>query len=211
MNGIILDTHVVLESKSPAPDPKVRSWFATQDVLMTNVLAELAVGIERLPSGRRRTDFRRRPEALIQEDSAGRILMFDVTAALIYGKLAAAALARSRPPTVEASNSWKSPSSIHGRADRAARARSALDRPVQHAAADVRSNATAVRTTGTIMIRISTGMHHCGPQTRCRRCRARAGSDGRGTTGLWTRRTSPGLHCGSSESRRHALPGSGVE
>jgi predicted nucleic acid-binding protein len=74
MNGIILDTNVVSESKRPAPDPNVRSWLATQDVdrlyLTITVLAELAVGIERLPSGRRRTDFRRWPEALIQGDSA---------------------------------------------------------------------------------------------------------------------------------------------
>jgi predicted nucleic acid-binding protein len=104
MNGIILDTNVVSEPKRPAPDPKVRSWFAAQDVdrlyLTTTVIAELAVGIERLPSGRRRTDFRRWLEALVREDFAGRILVFDVTAALIYGKLVAAALARGRPPTV---------------------------------------------------------------------------------------------------------------
>ena len=104
MNGIILDTNVVSEPQRPAPDPKVRSWFAAQDVdrlyLTTTVLAELAVGIERLPSGRRRTDFRRWLEALVQENFAGRILVSDVTAALIYGKLVAAALARGRPPTV---------------------------------------------------------------------------------------------------------------
>ena len=104
MNGIILDTNVVSEPERPAPDPKVRSWFAAQDVdrlyLTTTVLAELAVGIERLPPGRRRTDFRRWLEALVRENFAGRILVFDVTAALIYGKLVAAALARGRPPTV---------------------------------------------------------------------------------------------------------------
>jgi toxin FitB len=104
MNGIILDTNVVSEPKRPVPDPKVRSWFAAQDVdrlyLTTTVIAELAVGIERLPAGRRRTDFRRWLEALVQEDFAGRILVFDVKAALIYGKLVAAALARGRPPTV---------------------------------------------------------------------------------------------------------------
>jgi predicted nucleic acid-binding protein len=104
MKGIILDTNVVSEAQRPAPDPKVRSWFAAQDVdqlyLTTTVLAELALGIEHLPSGRRRTDFRRWLEALVQEDFAGRILVFDVTAALIYGELVAAALARGRPPTV---------------------------------------------------------------------------------------------------------------
>jgi toxin FitB len=104
MNGIILDTNVVWEPKRPAPDPGVRSWFEIQQVdqlyLTTTVISELAVGIERMPSGRRRADFRRWLEALINEHFAGRILVFDVAAALIYGKLVAAALARGRPPTV---------------------------------------------------------------------------------------------------------------
>jgi toxin FitB len=104
MRGIILDTNVVSEPRRPAPDPRVRSWFEAQDVdrlyLTTTVIGELAVGIERLPSGRRRGDFRRWLDRLISEDFAGRILVFDVAAALIYGKLVAVALARGRPPTV---------------------------------------------------------------------------------------------------------------
>ena len=104
MSGIILDTNVVSEPKRPSPDPKVRAWFESQDVerlyLTTTVIGELAVGIERLPAGRRRTDFRRWLDALITEDFFGRILTFDIEAALIYGKLVADALARGRPPTV---------------------------------------------------------------------------------------------------------------
>jgi toxin FitB len=94
----------VSEPRRPAPDPRVRSWFDAQDVdrlyLTTTVIGELAVGIERMPSGRRRADFRSWLDGLISEDFAGRILVFDVAAALIYGKLVAAALARGRPPTV---------------------------------------------------------------------------------------------------------------
>ena len=104
MRGIILDTNVVSEPRRPEPDPRVRAWFEAQDVdqlyLTTTVIGELAAGIERMPSGRRRTNFRRWLEALVSEDFAGRILTFDVEAALIYGKLVAAALARGRPPTV---------------------------------------------------------------------------------------------------------------
>ena len=104
MSGIILDTNVVSEPKRPSPDPKVRAWFESQDAerlyLTTTVIGELAVGIERLPAGRRRTDFRRWLDALITEDFFGRILTFDVEAALIYGKIVADALARGRPPTV---------------------------------------------------------------------------------------------------------------
>jgi hypothetical protein len=104
MSGIVLDTNVVSEPRRPVPDPKVRAWFAAQDpqqlYLTTTVVAELTVGIERLPAGRRRAGFRRWLDALIAEDFAGRILMFDVEAALIYGKVVAEALARGRPPTV---------------------------------------------------------------------------------------------------------------
>lgn len=104
MNGIILDTNVVSEPKRPAPDPAVRSWFEAQLVdqlyLTTTVVSELAVGIERMPSGRRRADFRRWLDLLINEHFAGRILVFDVAAALIYGRLVAAALGQGRPPTV---------------------------------------------------------------------------------------------------------------
>jgi predicted nucleic acid-binding protein len=104
MRGIILDTNVVSEPRRPAPHPKVQAWFAGQDpeqlYLTTTVIGELAVGIERLPPGRRRADLRRWLDALITEDFAGRILMLDVESAQIYGKLVAEALARGRPPTV---------------------------------------------------------------------------------------------------------------
>jgi toxin FitB len=86
------------------PAPKVRAWFAAQDpeqlYLTTTIIGELAVGIERMPPGRRRADFQRWLDALIIEDFASRILTFDVEAALIYGKVVAEALARGRPPTV---------------------------------------------------------------------------------------------------------------
>jgi toxin FitB len=104
MRGIILDTNVVSEPRRPAPHPKVQEWFAAQDPeqlhLTTTVIGELAVGIERLPAGRRRADLRCWLDALIIEDFAGRILMVDVESALIYGKIVAEALARGRPPTV---------------------------------------------------------------------------------------------------------------
>ena len=104
MSGIILDTNVVSEPKRPSPDPRVRAWFETQEVerlyLTTTVIGELAVGIERMPAGRRRADFRRWLDALITEDFSGRIFAFDVGAALIYGKVVAEAMARGRPPTV---------------------------------------------------------------------------------------------------------------
>jgi predicted nucleic acid-binding protein len=104
MNGIVLDTNVISEPRRPEPDPKVRAWFEAQEIerlyLTATVIGELAAGVERMPKGRRRIDFERWLKALVTEDFAGRILMFDVEAALIYGKLVAGALARGRPPTI---------------------------------------------------------------------------------------------------------------
>ena len=104
MRGVILDTNVVSEPRRPTPHSSVQAWFAAQDpeqlYLTTTVVGELAVGIERMPPGRRRADFRRWLDALLVEDFAGRILTFDVEAALIYGKVVAEALARGRPPPV---------------------------------------------------------------------------------------------------------------
>ena len=55
---IILDTNVVSEFMLPAPDPRVRAWYAPQDVarvVMTVVtVMEVRHGFHRLPAGRRR-------------------------------------------------------------------------------------------------------------------------------------------------------------
>jgi toxin FitB len=64
------------------------------------VVGELAQGIERLPAGKRRSDLGRWLDALIAHAFVGRILVFDVEAALIYGKLVANALAQGRTPKV---------------------------------------------------------------------------------------------------------------
>ena len=104
MNGVILDTNVISEPRRPKADPKVRAWFEDQEVerlyLTATVIGELSVGIERLPRGRRRADLERWLQALIAEDFAGRILTFDAAAALIFGRLVAAAMAQGRSPTV---------------------------------------------------------------------------------------------------------------
>jgi toxin FitB len=104
VTGIILDTNVISEPRRPRPSSEVRAWFAAQDVerlyLTATVIGELALGIERIPKGRRRAEFERWLEALIAEDFVGRILAFDAAAALIYGKLVGDAMAHGRQPTV---------------------------------------------------------------------------------------------------------------
>ena len=104
MKYIILDTNVVSEPKRTLPAARVQMWFEAQrgdDLYLTStVIGELAQGIERLPAGRRRSDLERWLDTLIVDAFAGRILVFDVQAALIYGKLVANALAQGRTPTV---------------------------------------------------------------------------------------------------------------
>lgn len=102
MSYIILDTNVVSEPKRALPAARVQRWFEAQRgdslYLTSTVISELAQGIERLPAGRKRNDLERWLENLIADAFAGRILVFDVEAALICGKLVANALARGRTP-----------------------------------------------------------------------------------------------------------------
>jgi len=91
MTGVILDTNVISEPKRPRPDPNVRAWFESQDpeslFLTSTVVAELALGIERVPLGRRRSDFERWLGTIVGQTFMGRILAFDTEAALLYGRL----------------------------------------------------------------------------------------------------------------------------
>jgi predicted nucleic acid-binding protein len=101
---IILDTNVVSEPKRALPAVRVQLWFEAQRgenlYLTSTVVSELAQGIERLPTGRKRNELERWLETLIADAFAGRILVFDVEAALIYGKLVANALGQGRTPKV---------------------------------------------------------------------------------------------------------------
>jgi predicted nucleic acid-binding protein len=101
VSRIILDTNVVSEPKRALADARVQMWFEAQHgdnlYLTSTVVAELAQGIGRLPAGGRRSGLERWLDTLIADAFAGRILLFDVEAALIYGKLVASALAQGRP------------------------------------------------------------------------------------------------------------------
>ena len=102
MEGIILDTNVVSEPTRQQPNQRVCAWFenhrGTSLYLTSTVIAEMAQGIERLPAGRRQSELEHWLQTLIADAFAGRILVFDVEAALIYGKLVANARAQGRPP-----------------------------------------------------------------------------------------------------------------
>ena len=79
----LLDTNVVSELMKPAPDPQVREWVNEHEddtVLSAFVLAELASGVEALPSGKRKVAIANELKFL-QEDYADQILPFDESAA----------------------------------------------------------------------------------------------------------------------------------
>ena len=102
MNGIVVDTCVVSEPAKPRPDENVCLWFLRQTpstlFIASTVLAELAVGIFRLPPGARRSRHESWLADVANADFAGRILPFDEAAALTYGRITALSYAQGRPP-----------------------------------------------------------------------------------------------------------------
>jgi toxin FitB len=102
--GIVLDTNVVSEPKRAVPDPHVVAWYARRpadDLYLTStVLAELAFGIELMPAGRRRRSLEGWLRGRVMRAFQGRILPFDHDAALVYGRLMAAARRQGRPARV---------------------------------------------------------------------------------------------------------------
>ena len=98
---IVLDTNVVSEMMRPAPDSTVLNWLNTQvaEELWLNsvVVSELLFGMARLPAGARKRQLSNAFAAMLEQDFAGRILPFDLEAAVIYAELAAGCEAKGRP------------------------------------------------------------------------------------------------------------------
>ena len=88
---ILLDTNVVSEPLRAQPDPGVVTWLDRQAAetlyLSTISLSELLLGIENLPSGRRRNALAGALEEQLAGLFANRILAFDVSAARTYSQL----------------------------------------------------------------------------------------------------------------------------
>ncbi len=101
---ILLDTNVVLEPMRAQPDATVLAWLDAQAAeslyLSTVSLAELLLGIESLPAGKRR----RALAAALNEQIVGlfgeRILAFDIRAAEVYAKLVMRARRKGHPIAV---------------------------------------------------------------------------------------------------------------
>lgn len=92
---ILLDTNVVSEPMRTRPDPGVLEWLDAQIAetlyLSTISLAELLLGIESLPPGKRRKTLAAHLDKQIIALFEDRILPFDFDAAKLYAKMVARA------------------------------------------------------------------------------------------------------------------------
>lgn len=90
---IVLDTDVVFELVRPRPDPAVVNWVdghPAGEVHLTSITAaELQYGVARLPGGPRKSELAEVVGAMLHEDFAGRIVVFDHHAARIYADIVA--------------------------------------------------------------------------------------------------------------------------
>ena len=97
---IVLDTNVLSEFMRVEPDNQVLAWVDAQPAMELAIsavtVAEILHGIARLPSGKRKQKLESHAMAMFEEDFAGRILPFDVHAAVEYATLVAACEAKGR-------------------------------------------------------------------------------------------------------------------
>ncbi len=97
---IVLDTNVVSEPMRPNGAPAVQAWLDRQVAdtlyLAATSLAELLVGIERLPGAKRRAGLVTALGDLVTMLFGSRVLPFDQQAAMVYGPLIIRARASGR-------------------------------------------------------------------------------------------------------------------
>lgn len=97
---IILDTNVVSEPMKPTGAPAVQAWLdrqAPETLYLTSIsLAELLLGIETLPAGRRKAGLAEALTDLLGNLFGARILSFDAEAAKQSARLLGGARKRGR-------------------------------------------------------------------------------------------------------------------
>ena len=87
----LVDTNVFSEPVKPKPNAEVVAWLRANESALfvsTVTIGELRRGIERLPSGRRRTQLRTWLVALC-DCMKGRVLSFNTSTAHVWGQLKA--------------------------------------------------------------------------------------------------------------------------
>src|SRR4051812_32427281 len=85
----------------PQPEPRVMAWLRTQPpqelAATTITLAEIGVGLARLPESRRRFILETKFQAFVVRGLGPRVFAFDAAAADVYGEMAAARERAGRP------------------------------------------------------------------------------------------------------------------
>jgi predicted nucleic acid-binding protein len=98
---IILDTNVLSEIMKPVPSPRVSTWLSSQpatELFTTSITeAEIFLGIELLPRGKRRDSLLSDAEAMFTKDLDGRILGFDSDSGRLFARIVAHRRALGRP------------------------------------------------------------------------------------------------------------------
>lgn len=94
---ILLDTNVISEPLRVAPDARLVEWIDAQPIetlyLSAITVAELRVGITKMPAGKNRDRLRARIETEVLPRFSGRVLAFDLAASQPYADLMAKARA----------------------------------------------------------------------------------------------------------------------
>jgi predicted nucleic acid-binding protein len=97
----VLDTKVLSAMMAPNPAPEVAEFVSGQpaELLFTASIcqAEVLSGIAIMPEGRRRLDLEAAARAMFLEDFEGRVLPFDMEAAIAYADIFAARRRAGRP------------------------------------------------------------------------------------------------------------------
>ena len=95
---ILLDTNVISEPIKPQPEPRVVRWINAQVIeslyLPSVALAEWLTGVERLPTGRRKSEMESLIRDLLEELIGPRVLSFDREAAEVHSHLLASSEAK---------------------------------------------------------------------------------------------------------------------
>jgi predicted nucleic acid-binding protein len=90
----VLDTNVLSAMMAADPVPEVAAWVSGQpaDLLFTTAVcqAEILSGLAIMPEGRRRLALEEAAQAVFLEDFEGRVLPFDMAAAVAYAEIFAA-------------------------------------------------------------------------------------------------------------------------
>ncbi len=98
---IVLDTNVLSETLRPQPDRQVMARLEAQSAtaLFTTTMteAEILYGVRLLPKGRHRDKLQSVVGAVFDEDFAGRVLVFDDPAAVLFAEIAAERKTLGRP------------------------------------------------------------------------------------------------------------------